>query len=211
MIAVSTRFAHRQAMNRSTVACALLCLLIGCSSGPRGRIMSNADQDYVGNRAAGAAEFDRLISGAVERLLKDYSASNSGLEKMDVVVLGVENQSSEELGDWQEQIYSLISTSINRSDRYRTVSRRFIDEALRETRLRPEELFLPAQRRTFAAALERSGSPVDAIIFPKLTSGTTNAGEGIKQRNYVLELELVDVESGYNTQVSERLRKEYQS
>ena len=198
--------------SRTLVAVTVLAaVLAGCHSGPRGRVMSDSDQDYVGNRAAGAETFDRLISGAVERLLRTASASNRGLTPMRIVVLPVENRSTEELVDWQEQIYALISTSINRSGRFDTVSRRFIDAALRETRLRPEQLFIPQHQRTFLAVLERQGLPVDALLFPELTSGTTHAGQGVTQRNYDLRLELVDVKTGRSVEVQERLRKEYRS
>ena len=126
-----------------------------------------------------------------------------------MVILDVENASAEELGDWQEQIYSLMTTSINRSQRYTNVSKRFIDAALRENRLRPSDLFLPAKRRMFLQTLEQEGSPVDAMVFPKLTSGTT-AGDDITQRNYLLTLEMVDVHTGWQDQVSSKpLRKEY--
>ncbi len=185
------------------------CLLAACQTEQRGRIMSDTEEDFVGNQAAGAATFDQLVSGATDRLLKLHSAAKTGMTKLTVCVLPVENASSEELGDWQEQIYELMTTSINRSERYTMLRRRFVDGALRETRLRPDELFLPAKRRQFIAVLEAQGNPVDAMIFPKLTSGTTGASQGTTQRNYMLTMELVDVETGKSEQVAERLRKQY--
>ena len=198
-------------MKTTLTAALALAALCACSSGPRGRIMGDADQDYVGNRAAGAAAFDRLISESVDRLLRDVSAARGGLGKLRIVTLPVENASSEELGDWQEQVYELIDTSINRADRYEMISRRFVDAALRELRMRPDQLFIPKNQRAMKELLESQGHPVDAYLFPKLTSGTTAAGDGIIQRNYLLNLELVDLETGRSTKVSSKpLRKEYQ-
>ena len=192
----------------------LLCSLsllpwFGACAGPRANVMSDADPDYVGINQAGAETYDRLIAGAVDKLLSLHSARIGGVGNLKVAVLGVENESGEELGDWHEQIYELIDTSINRSGRYGAISKRYVDAALRESRLRYEELFLPRGQRAFAAALERQGAPIDAFLFPKLTRGSTPAGSGITQRNYMLTLELVDIRSGNVDKVSERLRKEY--
>ena len=60
-----------------------------------------------------------------------------------------------------------------------------------------------------AKILEQNGNPVDALIYPKLTSGTTHAGDGNTQRNYLLTLELIDVVNGKTDQVAERVRKHY--
>jgi hypothetical protein len=195
-------------MNRITTTLLLSTLCFACS-GPTGRVMNESEEDYVGNRAAGAETYDRLIEGAVQKMLGLHSASlNRGGEKLKVAVLAVENASGEELGDWHEQVYELIDTSINRSDRYRTVSRRFVDAALRETRMTNEQLFLAKNRRDFVAVLEQN-EPVHCLMFPKLTRGTTAAGGGVAQKNYMLTLELVDLKTGFNDKVSERLRKEY--
>ena len=89
------------------------------------------------------------------------------------------------------------------------ISKRYVNAALREARLRPDQLFIPGNRRTFAAILESQGEPVDTMLFPKLTSGTTPSA-GVTQRNYLLTLELVDLKSGYSKKFSsDALRKEY--
>lgn len=185
----------------------LLGLLGGCSE-PQGRVMEDSEQDYVGARAAGAEAYNRLIAGAVEKLLQDHISARAGTGRLSVAALPVENASAEELGDWQEEIYELIATSINQSGRYRTINRRFIEEALRTTRLRQEQLFIPAQRRQFLQTLETTNNPAQLLLFPKLTSGTT-LGEDVKQRSYTLTLDLVDVETGEDYKVAERIRKAY--
>ncbi len=199
-------------MNRLLRTTLLLPLLLAaCESNPKARVMSDADQDYVGANRAGAETYDRLTAGAVDRLLSLHSASLTNNRQLKVAVLGVENASGEELGDWHEQLYEIIDTSINRAGRYRTISRRFVDAAMRELRLRNDELFIPAKRRQFIELLEQQGNPVECLLFPKLTRGTTEADSGVTQKNYMLTLELVDVETGFNDKVSERLRKEYRN
>jgi len=170
--------------------------------------MEDSEQDYVGSRAAGAAAYDRLISEAVGKLLDGHSAARAGAGQLKVAVLGVDNASSEELGDWQAQIFELISTSISNSGRYSTVSIRYVNAALRETNLRRDDLFIPAKRRGFLAVLERDDNPAQLLLFPKITSGTT-LSDDVKQRNYTLTLELVDVETGKDTRETARLRKAY--
>jgi hypothetical protein len=188
----------------------LLLALAGCEN-PKARVMGQGDQDYVGASRAGAETYDRLTAESVDRLLSLHSASLTNNRQLKVAVLGVENKSSEELGDWHEQLYQVIDTSINRAGRYRTISRRFVDAAMRELRLRNEDLFIPAKRRQFIALLEQQGNPVECLLFPTLTSGTTAADSGITQRNYLLTLELVDVETGFNDKVAATLRKEYRN
>jgi hypothetical protein len=170
--------------------------------------MEDSEQDYVGARTAGAATFDRLVAGCVEKLLQSVPASTAGAGKLQVATVPVENASAEELVDWQEQIYELIATSISQSERFKTVNRRFVEQALRETRLRVEQLFIPARRREFLAILETQNNPARFLIFPKLTSGST-AGDGVNQRNYLLTLDMVDVETGEEYKSSEQLRKAY--
>jgi len=198
-------------MKLRILSCVLLSLAAcGCSSAPSARIMSADEGDVVGNRRAGAATYDRLIGGTVEKLLKGYSAARNDLgDKVKVVSLEIENASGEEIGDWTDQLYELIDTSINTSGRFQNVSIRFVRQALRENRLRSEDLFIPAKRRLFLQTLEANGDVVQALIFPKLTRGSTGGGSGVTQRNYALTLELVDVKTGESDKETTRLRKEY--
>ena len=187
---------------------AAVMLFVASCTNPPARIMTEDEGDLVGDSAAGSAAYSRLISESVDKLLVGHSAAAGGLEPLKVAVLDVENRGIEELLDWQEQIYDLIATAVNQSGRYRTISQRFVHAALRENRLRPDELFLPAKRRLFMQTLETNANPVDVLLFPTLTTGTTRAS-GQKQRDYSLTLELVDVERGYDERVSTKLRKAY--
>lgn len=189
-----------------SLLCLALAFTVGCQ--PKARIMDANEDDLVASSGAGAPTYDRLVAQSVEKLLQSHSAAKGGLDKLKVAVMKVENKGVEELVDWQEQLYQLTTTSINQSNRYRTVSVRFVDAALRETRLRPDQLFLPKYRRQFVAELEAQGSPVEALLFPTLTTGTT-FGVNARQRNYLYTLELVDVETGWNEKVSSRVNKSF--
>lgn len=184
-----------------------IMIITGCST-PEGRIMGEEEESLVGRDRAGSATYDRLIETTVQKLLAGKTARNAGLSKARVAYLGVENKGIEELGDMREQIYELIDTSINQHDAYTSISRRFVSAALRETRLTADDLFLPKKRRVFVDELEAKGNPVEFLLFSKLTTGTTRGEEG-KERNYLLTLELVDVESGEFDKQSTRIRKAY--
>ena len=198
-------------MSHRTTPIAVVALfalsLVSCGS-PQGRIMEDTEQDHVGSKALGAAGTDRLVSDVVTKVLNSYSGAHAGVGKLKVAVLRVDNASSEELGDFQEYIFDLISTSINRSGRFQTISLRFVNEALRESRKRREQLFLPKHRREFLAVLERQNNPAQILIFPKLSSGTTRSDD-VRQRNYQMTLVLVDVESGEDHRESTVIRKAY--
>ena len=183
-------------------------MLVGCKASG-GRIMSESEEDYVDTGGAGAATYDRLINGAVGKLLTKYQPrADAAARPLSVAYVGVENASGEELGEWREQIQELIDTSINGFSGFRTISRRFLDAGLTETRLGVDDLFLPKHQRTLISALEAQGNPVDFLLFSKLTRGSTQ-GEGVTQRNYALSMELVDIETGENDRATEQLRKAF--
>jgi hypothetical protein len=96
-----------------------------------------------------------------------------GIVPKSVCFVGVENKSAEELGDFKEQLYQQIDAHVGSSDAFAPLSRRMVDAALRETRLRPDSLMVPSNQRLFAEVLEREGSPIDYLLFATLTSGTT--------------------------------------
>jgi len=191
------------------LALAVAAPLLSSCNLPAARILKPSEPDAVGARAAGAATFDQLLRGAVNKLLLSHGAARQADTKLTVAVLRVENASSEELGDWQEQVFDKISTSINESGRYSTISLRYIDAGLRESRLRRDDLFIPAKRRVFLDVLETAKVPAQILIFPKLTTGTTELGPRRAQRNYLLTLELVDIATGKDFRVSEEVRKAY--
>ncbi|MFG0290160.1 MAG: penicillin-binding protein activator LpoB [Rhodopirellula sp. JB044] len=125
-----------------------------------------------------------------------------------VCFIGIENKSAEELVDFKDQLYERIDSQINAGEAFRSISRRMVDAALIETRLRPDSLFLPANRGAFAAALGRQGTPVDYLLYATITSGTTDRNKST-QRDYVLTLEMVNLHSGDYIKESAKIRKGY--
>lgn len=183
-------------------------LTLACA-GPVGRIKDDAETDKVGNRSAGAATFQRLIDGAVQRLLASPAAAQrSASERFRIAFFDIENLSSEELLDWRDTLRQRIDQAVNASGRFRNVSDRYVRAALRATGLRPDDLYLPERRREFLRALEANSDPVDFFLYATLSSGTTRDNAGA-QRDYLLTLELVDVKSGEAVKVQEDVRKEY--
>ena len=182
----------------------------------------------VGSHAAGSATWNPLVESAVAQMLSrcppvaQVSAINPGIGSgvmtadaaagivgpATVCFVGIENKSAEALADWKDQIYETIDSQINASSDYRCVSRRMVDAALRETRLRPDALFVPENRSVFAAVLGRSGTPVDFLMYATITSGTTDRNKS-SQRDYVLTMEMVNIHTGDFIKESAKLRKGY--
>ncbi|KAA1259309.1 hypothetical protein LF1_18390 [Rubripirellula obstinata] len=125
-----------------------------------------------------------------------------------VCFVGIENKSAEELADFKEQLYQQIDSQINSAETFRGISRRMVDAALVETRLRPESLMLPHHRDAFAAALGRQGTPVDYLMFATVTTGTTDRNK-TTQRDYTLTLEMVNLHTGEFLKESAKIRKGY--
>jgi hypothetical protein len=171
-------------------------------------------ENMVGSHAAGAEVFDPLVEEAIAKLLarQTHLPANTdpslGIAPKSVCFVGVENKSAEELGDFKEQLYQQIDAHVGSSDAFAPLSRRMVDAALRETRLRPDSLMVPSNQRLFAEVLEREGSPIDYLLFATLTSGTTK-NNGSSQRDYLLTLELVDLHTGTYQKEMAEVRKGY--
>ncbi len=196
-------------MNRFAALGLLLLGVVatGCG-GPTGRLKTDDEQDLTGNTKAGAETFNRLIQESVDNLLQKPSAQKSGTDRLKIAFLDVENKGMEELVDWRDTLRQRIDESVNRSGRYRNISDRFVQAALRESGLKADELYLPEKRRKFIKVLEANGNPVDFLMYASLNTGTTSSGRET-QRDYLLTLELVDVESGESEKVNADVRKEY--
>ena len=188
----------------------VLVALTACTSGPSARIKGSDEGDLIGDKKAGAATYNTQVPEAVDKLLEGHRAANPNSRgTLTLCVLGVDNQSAENLLDWEEQLYQLITNSINQSGSYTTISRRTVDRALSEGGLRQDDLLLPRYRKQFAEILEKNGDPVALLLFPKLTTGTTDSGRK-RQRDYLLTLELIDIASGAQRNFSAPIAKEYE-
>lgn len=189
---------------------------LGCRGYQYGHLIQPGQADMVGSHAAGGEVYKPLIEESVARLLGACEVTPAsaafGPDGMPlprrVCFVGVENRSSEELGDFKDQIYELIDTQINRADSFQALSRRMVDQALRDTRMRPDSLLVPSNMQVFTAVLQKTGQPIDYLLFATLTSGTTDRNSST-QRDYLLTLELVDVRTGTYTKEQAEIRKGY--
>lgn len=197
---------------------ALLSLVVfgGCRGYQYGHLLKSDAPDMVGSHSAGGEVYKPLVEESVGRLLGACNVSpemmpvgpDGSILPRRVVFVGIENKSSEELGDFKDHLYELIDARINRSNEFASVSRRMVDTALRDTRLRPEDLLLPDGMQTLAAVLQRSGQPADYLLFATMTSGTTERNKS-SQRDYLLTLDLVDVRTGVFTKEQAEISKGY--
>ena len=152
---------RRRFLIQSAVAPALAALLTatGCRGKQVAHVLKEDDQDMVGSHTAGAETWKPLIEQSVGQLLARQCseihpaslAEGAEIEQKRVCFLGVENKSAEELGDSREQISDHIESLISQSEQFHLVSRRYIDAGLKECSLKPDELFIPANRRMFSA------------------------------------------------------------
>lgn len=192
-----------------------LGLSVGCKGNQYAHVLKESDQDMVGSHTAGAETWEPLIQQSVSQLLgREMSSiqltSHDGLPcKKRVGFLHVDNRSSEEIGDFGDQIYQKIDTIINESDAFEVVNVRAVNAGLHQAGIRPEDLFTPSGRRKFAAVMEQEREPIDYVLYATITSGTTRSNKKDYQRDYLFTLELVNLESGKTEKESAELRKGY--
>ncbi len=192
--------------------------LTGCRGRQVAHVLEPNSKDMVGSHAAGAETWKPLIDESVAKLLGRQmetiqQVSHQGeipplpMRKR-VCFLGVENKSAEEIGDFKEQVFEQIDQQINCSEMFELISRRFVEAGLRQARLGPSDLFVPANQRIYAAIMEEMQQPFDYLLYAKITSGTTVSNKNY-QRDYMLTLEMVNVHSGAYDKESATLRKGY--
>ena len=188
---------------------------VGCRGYQYGHLIKGDQADMVGSHSAGAEVYNPLVEEAVSRLLGSCetlpvsSLEPDGMaQTRKVCFVGVENKSAEELADFKDQIYQMIDAQINRSGQFEAISRRMVDAALIETRLRPDSLLVPSNMQLFTTVLQRQGQPIDYLLYATLTSGTTERNSS-SQRNYLLTLEIVDTRSGTYRKEQAEIRKGY--
>lgn len=186
----------------------------GCRGRQFGRVLDEGQPDMVGSHSAGAETYNALVDTAVGRMLgREHdilmaSASGPHIPGRRVCFLGVENRSAEEMGDFKEQVYEQIDASVAGSGSFDTISRRYIEAGLRSCHLRTDDLLTPDGQRAFQAVMEQQGQAFDYLLYATLTSGTTISNND-KQRDYLLTLELVNVQTGQYTKESATIRKGY--
>lgn len=187
----------------------------GCRGFQYGHLVRPEKQDMVGSHTAGSEVYKPLVEESVAKLLGACEvATPSAIDPTgmalpkNVCFVGVENHSAEELADFREHLYELIDTRISRSPSFAPISRRVVESALHETRLRPDSLFVPDNMQLFSSVLQSQGQPIDYLLFAKLTSGTTERNAS-SQRDYLLTLEMVDVNTHRSVKEQAEIRKGY--
>lgn len=188
----------------------------GCRGTQHAHVLKSDDANMVGSHTAGAETWEPLIQQTVAQLLgrqQGIVQTAAGVAVpapcKRICFVGVENKSAEEIGDFREQIYQKVDTCINASGEFEVINRRFVEAGLRQCGLRPDDLFVPNNRRNFLAVMEQFQQPFDFLLFATITSGTTRSNGKDYQRDYLLTLELVHVESGHADKESAEIRKGY--
>ncbi len=195
--------------------------LDGCRGSQFAKILHPGDNQMVGSHQAGQETFKPLVEEAIGSLLARHAAphptvtqvSTAGNETlppppMRICFVAVENKSAEEIGDFKDQIYQVIDTHIVESHVFMPVNKRFVDAGLEQTRLRPDQLFVPQNMRAFTFAMEQAGQPFDFLLYATLTSGTTRENQNY-QRDYLLTMEMINVRTGDYDKQSATLTKGY--
>ena len=192
----------------------LLLPQAGCRSHQYAHVLKDHQQDMVGSHEAGAETFNSLVDESVGKLLA-RQAPPGAVDELSgepvakrICFVGVENFSSEDIGDFKDQLFEQIDSSVAASGQFQTVSTRYVENGLRQLRLLPGDLMVPQNMRSFSTVMEQSGQPFDYLMFAKLTSGTTESNKSY-QRDYLLTLELVDLNTGRSDKESAKVRKGY--
>ncbi len=212
---------NRRQLIRAGFVGAGVLILTGCRGKQFAKVVQPGQPEMVGSHQAGGETFKPLVDEAVSCLLARNAApppqvtpvSMNGAEPvarppMRICFVCVENKSAEEIGDFKDQIYQVIDTKIVESHVFQPVSKRFVDAGLQETRLRPDQLFVPQNMRAFVGAMEQQGQPFDFLLYATLTSGTTRENQNF-QRDYLLTMEMVNVRTGQYDKQSATLTKDY--
>lgn len=188
--------------------------IAGCRANQFAKVKQPGEADMVGSHQAGAETFKPLVDQAVGELLARHATppvvqvGTLPPPPLKICFVGIENKSAEEIGDFKDQIFQCIDTKIVQSQVFQPVNKRFVDAGLMETRLRPDQLFIPQNMRTFVAVMEQQGQPFDALLYATITSGTTRENKDY-QRDYLLTLEMVDIHTGAYDKQAATLTKGY--
>lgn len=208
---------HRPFVSRRQfLAAAALGLVGGCKSTQQAEVRDPSKPDMVGSHQAGTETFKPLVDNTLQQLLSRHCQQptilpTGGLvppQPKRICFVAVENKSSEEIGDFKEQLYQIIDLHITNSGVFQPVNKRFVDAGLAITRLRPDALLIPQNMRAFIGAMEQQGQPFDFLLYATITSGTTRENKDY-QRDYLLTLELVNVLDGTQDKQAATISKGY--
>ena len=208
-------------MNRrefsSVVLACFSSAFFGCRGTTKGRIKGFYEKDRVGSDQAGAEVFKPVVNNVVAKMIaraeatpidpRFHALNPDGIPVRRITFITIENQSAEELGDYKDHIKEIISQQIGESPAFEMVSDKAVSAALRQTGLRPDDLLTPNYMKMFRSEMGESAN-FDYMLFAKLTSGTTRDNADM-QRDYMLTLNLIDVNTFEEIKESEPISKEY--
>ena len=66
---------------------------------------------------------------------------------------------------FHDQIFEKVDQCVTSSGQFEVINRRYVEAGLRQCALRPDDLFLPAKQRMFAAVLEKQDQSFDYLLF----------------------------------------------
>ncbi len=182
----------------------------GCT-GPSARVKSGDEGDLVDVRRGGTETYKELIRKGVSELLSEHRLTlGNSAEKVMVAFVGVENRSSEDLGEFRASMNNEITTALVNSRLYAMLSMRAVDAAKREANIRSvDDLTVARPREAFLSVLNKDGQPPQYLLFGEVTS-MTSSGNDARERTYQLTLQMMDSSNGViQTQKMVEMRKEY--
>ncbi len=187
--------------------------LNGCRNHQYAHVLKDNQRDMVGSHDAGAETFNALVDESVAKLLarqsvEGFDPATGQPYSRRICFAGIENRSSEDIGDFKDQLFEQIDSAVSSSGAFQTVSPRYVEQGLRQLRLVPEDLMIPSHRDSFLDVMQQNQQPMEYLLFARLTSGTTENNASY-QRDYLLTLELVNVNDGSHDKESARIRKGY--
>lgn len=189
---------------------------IGCWSLQSGisHILYPGAGERTGSHATSAGDLAPRVDAAVHQLLSVAQANEvsqvQGQQmpaRVNVCFVGIENRSSEELGNFTEQLAENIGKLINEHDLFQSINRHYVDATLRLTRLNPTDLSEPDNLGIYASAMEQNGQPFQYLLYAELTLGTT-PGDKNKQIDYLLSLSLVEAATGQKVKATARVQRD---
>ncbi len=185
-------------------------LAAGCA-GPSARVKAEDEGTLVDVRKAGTETYKTLIRRGVEELLAENKIQLENAAKKPLIAfVGVENKSSEELGEFRAAMDTEITTALVNSRIYSMISMRAVDAAKRASNIRTvDDLSTAGPREAFKSVLNKDGQAPEYLLFGECTT-MTSSGNKAKERTYQLTLQLMDSSSGViQSQKLVEISKEY--
>lgn len=201
-------------MNATLKAAAALAVAFGAAActGPSARMKTDDEGTLVDVSKGGTETYKELIRKGVLSLLESHrKVLAGGAERPLLAFVGIQNKSSEELGEFREAMSNEIETALVESGLYQVISMEAVNAAKRESNLRDvSDLTVARPREAFLSVLNKDGRAPQYILFGV---STTMSSQGIseRERTYQLKLQMMDSSNGIvQTQKMVEVRKAYE-